>query len=219
MGVDAIYDNNTNDTTKPITGTINLAGHKFQYEVFLLPIIGPNKEVVEQELIKRLGTRIQNGKHCLDITEDKVKQNMTAGEYSAMIFVKNAKHDDNASASLQYHDWCNSGKNQMWINDLCRVSSSKQTVSPVKVLFQVVEMITRKYATELNHVNLFVDNHKLESRDVLVSIYKKYGFSVVSRTKCLNFDPESKYIVMRKRMSQRASTRRIGGGRRSTRKK
>jgi hypothetical protein len=223
MGVDAIYNiETTTDTTTPIRGEIHLDGHNFEYEVYLLPIIGgTNKHSLEQNFIKRIGNRFQNGKHCLDITEEIVRKNILNNEYSAIIFVKNKAHNDSASATLQYYDWCNSGINQIWINDLCRIADKKkQPVSPVKVLFKVVEMITLQYIKELRHINLFVDNLKPD-RNILINLYKNYGFKPMSREKCAMQDSVNKYTIMRRRIFRRvrgksSKRRSVSGGHRKT---
>jgi len=199
MVAQVIYNTETLDTTKPIVGTVQMDNHEFEYEVYLLPILGDEKDSVERDLIARLGGRLQNGKHCLDIDETVVSRNIENGEYSAMAFVKNKHHDDVASGTLQYYDWCNTGKPQMWINDLCRISTSKQAASPVKALLKVFELITKKHTKRLRYINLMVDNENPEQAKVLISIYGKYGFEIM---KCAMDDPDNEYTLMRKRLDR-----------------
>jgi len=207
MVVSTIYKNNVIENTKPVTGKITLGGHSFDYEYYLFPLIGANKEIVEKSLIHRFGNRIQNGEKCLHIEESAVTRNMKHNEYSSMIFVKNRRYEDSASCSLQLYDWCNTGKDQIWINDLCRIASEKQTISPVKILFKVVEMIIKKYTLRLNFMNLMVDNEKVDSTQILISIYQKYGFEVIPEQKCsMN---NGKYTLMRRRIKNPKSTKRV----------
>jgi len=205
MVAQAIYNAETVDTTKPIIGLIHMDNHEFEYEVYLLPILGEEKEAVERDLIARLGGRMQNGKHCLDIDESVVSRNIENGEYSAMAFVKNKHHDDVASGTLQYYDWCDTGKPQMWINDLCRISNSKQSASPVKALLKVFELITKKNTKSLRYMNLMVDNENPEQAKVLIRIYEKYGFEIIKKRDCAMDDPDNEYTLMRKPMNKRLS--------------
>lgn len=223
MGVDALYNQTITDTTKPITGQVELDRHIFQYEIYLLPIIGSGSESVNQELVARLGTRFHKNEPCLGVTESVVQQNIENNEYSAMIFVKNKRHNDVASASIQFYDWCDTGKNQIWINDLCRVAEVKQSVSPVRILFQVAEMVAHKYTKGIYHVNLMVDNTKPDHL-LLINIYKKYGFRLVDAPECFMNDPNNKYSIMRKRIDRNSGLIKSGkirpvlrGGRKSKR--
>jgi hypothetical protein len=205
MGADSIYNDTILDTSKPITGKIHLEGHEFDYEVYLLPIIGDDKEKVEKDLIHRIGNRMQKGKHCLDIDEAVVSQNIENNEYSAIGFVKNHAHDDSASGTMQYYDWCESGKNQMWINDLCRITTDKQSASPIKVLLKVFELITKTHTKGLRYINLMVDNEDVEGSKVLIEIYKKYGFSIITKKNCFMDDPDNEYTLMHKPLDRTAS--------------
>lgn len=207
MVAQELYNAETLDTTKPILGEEHLDGHDFEYEVYLLPIMGSEKELVENDLIRRLGSRMQNGKHCLDIDETVVRKNIENNEYSAIVFVKNKNHDDVASGTLQYYDWCETGKPQIWINDLCRISTSKQSASPIKVLLKVFETITKKYTKRLRHVNLMVDNENLDQARVLIGIYKKYGFRILRTPDCDMDDPTSEYTLMRKELDKKSPSR------------
>jgi len=217
MGADSIYNDTITDTSKPIIGKIHLEGHEFDYEVYLLPVIGENKDKVEKDLIKRIGNRMQKGKHCLDIDEAVVSKNIENNEYSAIAFVKNHAHDDSASGTIQYYDWCESGKNQMWINDLCRITTDKQSASPIKVLLKVFELITKTHTKGLRYINLMVDNEDEEGSKVLIEIYKKYGFSIMKENQCLMDDPDNEYTLMRKplvKSQTRSKSKRSKGGRR-----
>jgi hypothetical protein len=227
MGADPIYDiDDTEDTTKPITGELHLEGHDFKYEIYLLPIIGDDQEKVEKELIKRMGNRMQKGKHCLDIDEEIVERNIENEDYSAIVFVENKNHDDVASGTLQYYDWCEQGKNQLWINDLCRLTTSKQSVSPIKALLKVFEIVAKKYTKRLSYIHLMVDNEDEEGSKVLIEIYKKYGFDILTKSKCAMDDPDNEYTLMRKQIKKRLrltkktkSSSKSKGGRKSKHRK
>jgi len=223
MGAEPLYDiEDTEDTTRPIVGELHLEGHDFKYEIYLLPILGDDEEKVEGELIKRMGNRMQKGKHCLDIDEEVVEQNIENDEYSAIVFIENKNHDDVASGTLQYYDWCGEGKKQIWINDLCRITTSKQTASPIKALLKVFEIVAKKYAKRLNYVHLMVDNEDVEGSKVLIEIYKKYGFDIVTKSKCAMDDPDNEYTLMRKRIKKRlrlTKKTKSKGGRKTCRNK
>jgi hypothetical protein len=199
MGVDKLYKNSVKDTINPITGEINLEGEDFIYEIYLLPIIGSEIDKIkekEQELVTRIGNRKQNGKICLDIDETLVRENILYNDYSAFVFVKNKNYDDNASGTMQLYDWCNSGNNQIWINDLCRISTEKRNFSPIKALLQVFEMITIKYTKNIKFIHVMVDKEKPDEAEILKNIYSKYGFTVVENNEC-NIDDDN-YIIMKK---------------------
>ena len=127
-------------------------GFKFLYSLTNLTVSefksGVEKTVNETitELSRRLGNRIQNGKVCLDVTEELARDNIENADYSAIVFVKNKNHDDEASGTMQYFNWCSDNQDdpneaQIWINDLCRISTEKQQVSPLEVLIKLFESI------------------------------------------------------------------------------
>ena len=196
-------------------GEIEVDGTIFSYEVFLLPIVNKKKaeiKKIHEYLIKKVGTRLKDGKACLDITEDVVREGIETGKYSAFGFVKNlsddAEWDDEASGTMQYYDWCKKIKgSQLWVNDLCRITepvsappgAKKPSVSPLKALLKIFEEVAVKsLGSNLTHLYLLVEDHEPE-RTVLPGIYNKYGFSVVDIHDC-NFKD---YIVMRKIVNTR----------------
>ena len=201
MGVEKLYKDETTDTCEPIKGEVNLEGEPFEYEYFLLPIVGPRKAEVEQTLISRLGNRMQNGKKCLDIDEELVATNIENEDYSAVVFIKNKNHDDLASGTMQYYDWCGTGKPQVWINDLCRIATDKRPVSPVKALLTVFEMIAVKYVKGVRDIYLMVDKEHPDEAAVLTKIYGKYGYAVTE--KCA-MDGEDEFILMKKKIDRKS---------------
>jgi len=217
----ALYKITKGDTPEQIknktyfAGEIEIDGTLFSYEIFLLPIIHKKeKELkdVHEYLIKKLGTRLKDGKACLDITEDVVRSNIESGNYSAFGFIKNLTDDtewlDEASGTMQYYDWCKKRKGpQLWINDLCRITEpvsapiggKKPSTSPLKALMTVFEQVAVKLlGASLMHLYLLVRDQEPE-RSVLPGIYNKYGFSVVDIKSCHFKD----YIVMRKVITER----------------
>lgn len=226
MGADPLYDDKTNDTTIPLTGEVRIEGEDFKYKAYLLPIIGDDDDKimeVENELITIIGNRMQNGKHCLDIDETIVSDNIDNDEYSAIVVVENKHHNDIASGTIQYYDWCKIGKKQIWINDLCRISTNKQKVSPIKALLKVFEKLTKKYVKKSDYIYLMVDNEDQIGAPVLIDIYKKYGFEVTTKTECAMDDPDNEYTLMRKRIKKklRSKTKKHNskGGRKSRNRK
>jgi len=207
----------TNNTKKlHVKGEKTVEGIVFEYEYFLLPLIGLDaKEQTDahEYIINKLGTREKNGVSCLDVTEELVRTNIENNEYAGVVFVKNVSNDewsDEASGTMQYYDWCKSHKSglqnrsQLWLNDICRItnqidatkqSGDKPKLSPVKVLMTIFEDIAVKYVgSELKYLHLMVENHEPE-RTVLPKIYKTYGFSTVDAKQCNVGDD---MIVMRK---------------------
>jgi hypothetical protein len=216
MSTKPLYSKKVVDTTKSFTGTIRMNDHDFNYEYYLLPIIGENTNEVNEQLIKRLGNRIQNGKKCLDIDEDLVRTNIENNEYAAIAFVENKNHDDVASGTLQYYDWCENGRRQLWINDLCRITSQKQDTSPIKVLLQVFEIIAKKHKKTNKSLYLMVDKEDAKEADILTQIYTKYGYHVVDEEHC----PVEGYTVMEKGITKRSLTKKGGRGKeRKTRRR
>jgi hypothetical protein len=210
MGADPLYNDKTNDTTLPLTGEVRIEGQDFKYKAYLLPIIGDDDDKimdVENELVKQLGNRMQNGKHCLDIDETIVSDNIDNDEYSVIVFVENKHHNDVASGTIQYYDWCENGKKQLWINDLCRIATNKQKVSPLKALLKVCEKLAKKYIKKSDYIYLMVDNEDQTGAPVLIDIYKKYGFDIVTKNECAMDDPDDEYTLMRKQIKKRLTSK------------
>ena len=205
MGVDKFYKDSIKDTTQPIKGDLHLEGEDFEYEYFLLPIIGPNKSEIEKMLISRLGNRMQNGKKCLDIDEDLVATNIENDEYSSIVFIRNKQDDDVASGTMQYYDWCEKGKSkgtpQIWVNDLCRIATKKRQVSPVKALLLLFELIAAKYVRGVRYIHLMVDKEKPDEADLLTKIYGKYGYIIVDKMDC-ELEGGDEYILMKKKIDR-----------------
>jgi hypothetical protein len=196
-------------------GETQVDGTLFSYELFLLPVIHSDSaeiDSIHEYLIKKIGTRQKDGKTCLDVTEDVVRENIDNGDYSVIGFVKNVSDpqwSDEASGTMQYYDWCKKRKGpQMWINDLCRITESvsapheekKPTVSPLKALLILFEQLSVKcLGTKLKYLHLLVEDIEPE-RTVLPRIYNKYGFTEVHLHECKFED----HIVMKKTITESA---------------
>lgn len=138
---------------------------------------------IQQELIKLFGNRIQKGQHCLGITEDTVKNYIENKNYTAFIYIKNNDIDDSATCSLQYYNWYNNKiPPQLWIHDICRVNNTdrRDTISPVRVLFDVIKQFSDNYQVTENY--LLVEKDK-PATDKLLEIYGNYGFKIADSSK------------------------------------
>ena len=184
-------------------GTLEIRGTKFQYEIYYSPI--QHQESIKEDIINRYGSRLHNGQICLGITKDIVRETMNANDYNVIVFVKNAKEEDEASGALQYWDWCNSGEKQLWIGDLCRSTTldPKPVVSPVEALLEIFTLISK--SKNMQKINLMVQDTKGDNVSILTKIYKKYGFTDSQQCKIDGF------LVMEKFLGK-------NGGRRSTKK-
>jgi hypothetical protein len=138
------------------------------------------------------------GNVCLNLTRENVQNTMANNDYTVIAFIKNAQNEDEASGALQYWDWCNTDKKQLWIGDLCRVTNTPQKpqVSPVEALIELFCTIG-KY-NGLSKINLMVQNSKIY---VLAAIYKKYGFRECQD--CTMND----YMIMERSLTQQGGTR------------
>jgi len=169
-------DRSISSLKKSISGTLAYNDQTFTYTIYP----NPHNQVpkIKNELIELFGNRIQKGKHCLDITEDIVKEYITNKQYTALIYVKNNNTDDSATGALQYWDWCEAGIKQLWISDLCRVNNtnSRSNISPISVLFDIIKNFSiEKGITE----NYLMVERETPGTEKLLEIYGKYGFKRV----------------------------------------
>ncbi len=178
------------------TGTIKIEDTEFEYTIYPNP--HKRSDAEQESLAELFGNRFQNGKPCLDITEEFVLKNIKNNTYSALIFVKNKSHDDSATCSLQYYNWCNPGSTKdraIWINDLCRVNNSgKRLTSPVYVLFKIVEDFSKERGVYENY--LLVEDKK-NSTTKLLEIYGGYKFTKNNACKV-----KGGYIAMKKTLQK-----------------
>lgn len=145
-----------------------------------------------REIVQLFGRRIQKGIACLGITVYTLLSNIINGEYEALFYTKNDNHNDSATGSLQYFQWCKESK-QFWISDLCRVNNSRgQTIiSPIEVLFDTIEDFSKKYNITENYLMVEPNN---SGTDILLRIYRKYGFKIDELCKLDDYIPMKKVI-------------------------
>ena len=162
----------------------------FSSELYINPSSQPKP--IQSSIVQRLGNRLVNGAPCLSITPADVRKNIRNNEYSAVGFTKNTEADDVASGTLQYYDWCGTGKPQLWINDLCRVRTAPERprVSPTLILLQLFESFARECG--LTPIYLIVEAAQTQ----LPGIYNGYGYTAT--TDCAI----DGYIVMNKDLIQ-----------------
>lgn len=178
-------------------------GHIFDVELYYSP--HQLHHMTQYSLARRLGSRkLPDQSLCLEITPETIMRGIKNQDYTLIGFVKNRNHADSASATLQYFDWCRTGKAQTWIHDLCRTTSDgeKQKLSPVAILFQEFGKIVKKY--NIYELYLMVENKEPE-RTKLPTVYKRYGF--VQVPDCV-VDAEGT-LVLRKQLVGRSRTRKV----------
>jgi hypothetical protein len=145
-------------------------GITFDYVLFLTPHrLSPEDHALIIDIL--------TGGACLGITREVVEDNLHGREYSAVGKVTNRDAPDSAVGTLQYYDWCEEGKPQLWMNDLCRFrdpSTTKSAMSPVAILIDLFEGLGREFKIPALH--LAVDNKEPGSTK-LPDIYVGYGFA------------------------------------------
>jgi hypothetical protein len=146
----------------------------FKVKMYLNP--SKQSEDVIEEIIKTFGNQIIKGKRCLDIDEDFVRQGIDDDEYTGLIYVKNKELQDVATGSFQVYDWCETGKPQFWINDLCRVTEiePRPAPSPVRTLLKVLERLA---FPKFKSVYLMVDKEEVEKGKLPELYREKYNFT------------------------------------------
>jgi len=172
---------NTTLKTK-FEGKFLLDSTEYEYTLYLLPII---KKKEYDEIVNYFGTRIFKGELCLDVDEDAIKDYLDNDDVSAFIKVNPVNDDNVASGTLQFYNWCNtsidvSPKSQniddtdVWINDVCRVSSSGNRGNPLKALFYFMEQLVVQNLQKTN-IKLYIENEP-RNVDVLKPKYESLGF-------------------------------------------
>jgi hypothetical protein len=228
-----VYKFKNNTGRYKFEGEFNFNSLRYNYSLYLQDMVEPERS----EVIKKFGNRMQNGKTCLDISEDDVTQYIDKKILSAFVIVNEVGSDETASGTLQIHDWCSGNKKQLlanafvWINDVCRIlgpSGVKTTVSPIGALFYFMEQLTVQNIKK-SDIYLFVDTQDENNKNVLTKIYSKnYGFienSLDDTTVCPSNISKPTYIIMKKPslISDKSSinlsflTKRSIGGNRKTR--
>jgi len=175
--------------TSILNGEIVVRAQTFMYEVYFNPSDQP--VLTKQYLIDRFGSRVVKGQTCLGTTKEVVRKGLKDNIYTALAFIKNKNKGDTASASLQFYDWCESEKPQLWLGDLCRVTSEtlKPQVSPVEALIELFGQIAKKH--RIRKLHLMVENAG-QNYIILPKIYNKYGFKEIQTCQSL---PDYKVMV------------------------
>lgn len=133
---------------------------------------------------------------------------MDHNKVSAFITVKPINYDNVASGTLQIYNWCNTSsevspksqnmdKYDVWINDVCRVSSYGNSGNPLKALFYFMEQLVIQNLGKTN-IKLYIENEP-SNVSVLKPKYKSLGFvknSNINPEICPNW--EGTEIVMEK---------------------
>jgi len=187
--------------TSILNGEIVVKGQTFVYEVYFNP--SEQLAPTQQHVIDRFGSRIVKGQICLGTTKAVVKKGLEDNIYTALAFIRNKNKGDTASASLQFYDWCQSGKPQLWLGDLCRVTSEtlKPHVSPVEALIELFGQIAKKH--RIRKLHLMVEN-ACQNYIILPKIYNKYGFKEIQTCQAL---PD--YKVMMKDLTESPASNRL----------
>jgi len=163
-------------------GTFNLDSTDYEYTLYLLPI---TKQKEYNEIVNYFGNRMFKGSVCLEVDESAVEDYLDNEDVSAFIMINPLNIDNVASGTLQIYDWCNtssksSSKSQsiddadVWINDVCRVSSSSNTGNPLKALFYFMEQLTIQNLHK-NNIKLYIENEP-DNVKVLKPKYESLGF-------------------------------------------
>ena len=142
---------------KIVTGYKEYKGNTFIYTIYYNPHKLTDDTI--NTIIRIFGNRIQQGEHCLGITEKIVRDNINKEVYDALIHVKNNDINDSATGALQYRAYCkNNQSKQLWISDLCRVNNSpigSPSISPIRVLLDVIKELSKE--NNINENYLMVD--------------------------------------------------------------
>jgi hypothetical protein len=162
-------------------GAFSLDSTDYEYTMYLLPI---TKQKEYDEIVNYFGNRMFKGKICLDVDEPAVEDYLNNDDVSAFIMVNPVNIDNVASGTLQIYDWCNtsstSSKSQninsadVWINDVCRVSSSGNTGNPLKALFYFMEQLVVQNLGK-NNIKLYIEPEP-DNVKVLKPKYESLGF-------------------------------------------
>ena len=168
-------------------GTFFLDSTKYEYTLYLLPI--KNTQIEYNEIVNYFGNRMFKGKHCLEVDEDAIKDYLDNQDVSAFIKVNPVNSDNVASGTLQFYNWCNASsdsdsdisptsqnmdESDVWINDVCRVSSSGNSGNPLKALFYFMEQLVVQNLQKTN-IKLYIENEP-RNVNILKPKYESLGF-------------------------------------------
>jgi hypothetical protein len=188
-------------------GTFILDSIEYKYTFYLPPIITELPKNESEEIISYFGNRMWKNKICLGVDEDTVRFYLDHGQVSVFAIVQPEGINNIASGTLQYYNHCylnsnteeqNLSLSDVWINDICRVSESKNEGNPLKGLLFLLEQLAVQNVGKHN-IKLTVEKEET-NLNVLKSKYESYGFTLnnsVNKEIC----PEWKYpteMVMEK---------------------
>ena len=161
---------------------------------------------------------------CLGITKDDVNNNIEGNNYDLVARVSNEAGTDSAICTVQYYNWCldpGYTKPQVWINDLCRLSTVREDPTPVGILLSLIEEKIVSLGRGIDSTWMLIEKKKTDKHDPerLIKIYsEKYGYSLVGEgvgipPSCLMTENmSSAYYVMRKRLEPEANMAGPAGG-------
>lgn len=164
----------------------------FYYELYLTGVGLTSVSLEGKEIVKRMVYRERlPGVRCFPMMTEEKMQKSVDGEVSAILFVENKSLGDKASCTLQWQNHCftDGRPPQLWVFDLCRthLPNKKGKISPTGILFELVQQFAVA-SPQLHDIYLMVDTGQEPGiRDLLIKIYKGYGFHEESNPGCLMF--------------------------------
>jgi hypothetical protein len=121
----------------------------------------------------------------LEITDKNIEDHLDAKDYDAIISVRNtgAGKADRAIGTLQHEAWCSDdGVKQLWVHDISRINTRKESVSPVKILMDYIKRLAAEFGQST--IYLLVDEEDKVSKPAngtwkgLTGLYERaYGYS------------------------------------------
>lgn len=172
-------------------GSFHLDSNDYEYTIYLLPI---TKQKEFDEIVTYFGNRMFKGAVCLEVDEEAVENYINDDDVSAFIMVNPVGIDNVASGTLQIFDWCINPPNfspssgskstssksssindaDVWINDVCRVSSSGNIGNPLRGLFYIMEQLVSQNLHKTN-IKLYIDSEP-DNVSILKPKYESLGF-------------------------------------------
>lgn len=204
----AIPFNNQTGQSK-FQGSFHLDSTDYNYTIYLLPLTYKKnvKTKITNEIASYFGNRMFKGKRCLDIGEGDIQNYIKGQDISAFIIVNPVGIDNVASGTLQVYNWCipsssDINDDDVWINDVCRVSTGANDGNPLKGLFFIMEQLVVQNLQKTN-IKLYIENKpdKPDNARVLKPKYESLGFiknNLDNPDICPDLKTDDGYIVMEK---------------------
>lgn len=163
-------------------GIFQIDSTNYEFTMYLLPI---TKQKEYNEIVNYFGNRMFKGSVCLEVDETAIVDYLDNNDVSAFIMVNPEGIDNIASGTLQIYNWCNISSASLstsqniddadvWINDVCRVSSSGNTGTPLKALFYLMEQLVVQNLGKTN-IKLYIDSEP-DNVSALKPKYESLGF-------------------------------------------